>query len=405
MSKITEPMLLDKTGQQFLGLMEKQNELLTAIASGYNYKPTSIADVFAVVQSGNASQVFNYGDQIILPWTDKATGKTYECPLDVVHFGDVTLADGETVPGMLVQWHYATPFGVQFNQFQAFKYCEEQLPAGTYNVIIGDTWGNNCVKGKTYQFTLTKPVPAKGQLAGLYRAPDVSPSEWKVYSFESNTATDPIETVAMVEGTGGTALGTLSFKPTSPLNGLQSTAYGYNRWAQSAMRQWLNSEEANGKWWTPQHNFDRTPDQLKEKHGFLTGFDEEFTKRLKATKVSTWKNTLTDNGDTDGIEVTYDKVFLPSLEAMSINPQKAGEDDVWEYWKRASGMAEKMQQYKTYPQIRTFAIENHTSPQGVRLRSAHRGNSHYAWCVNSDGNVYYSTARWAARCAPACWLC
>lgn len=57
MSKITEPMLLDKTGQQFLGLMEKQNELLTAIASGYNYKPTSIADVFAVVQSGNASQV------------------------------------------------------------------------------------------------------------------------------------------------------------------------------------------------------------------------------------------------------------------------------------------------------------------------------------------------------------
>ena len=86
MSKITEPMLLDKTGQQFLGLMEKQNELLTAIASGYNYKPTSIADVFAVVQSGNASQVFNYGDQIILPWTDKATGKTYECPLDVVHF-------------------------------------------------------------------------------------------------------------------------------------------------------------------------------------------------------------------------------------------------------------------------------------------------------------------------------
>lgn len=284
---------------------------------------------------------------------------------------------------------------------------------GTVKLVLVDGNGqpanakliNDVYKGKTYQFTLTKPVPAKGQLAGLYRAPDVSPSEWKVYSFESNTATDPIETVAMVEGTGGTALGTLSFKPTSPLNGLQSTAYGYNRWAQSAMRQWLNSEEANGKWWTPQHNFDRTPDQLKEKHGFLTGFDEEFTKRLKATKVSTWKNTLTDNGDTDGIEVTYDKVFLPSLEAMSINPQKAGEDDVWEYWKRASGMAEKMQQYKTYPQIRTFAIENHTSPQSVRLRSATRGYSYDAWYVYSGGTVHYYSASWASRCAPACWLC
>ena len=103
MSKITEPMLLDKTGQQFLGLMEKQNELLTAIASGYNYKPTSIADVFAVVQSGNASQVFNYGDQIILPWTDKATGKTvikvspeFYRPTDVVNlWGDPTKAKTE----------------------------------------------------------------------------------------------------------------------------------------------------------------------------------------------------------------------------------------------------------------------------------------------------------------------
>ena len=56
MSKVTEPMLLDKTGQQLLGAMTKQHELLTAIASGYNYKTTSIADVFAVVQSGKANR-------------------------------------------------------------------------------------------------------------------------------------------------------------------------------------------------------------------------------------------------------------------------------------------------------------------------------------------------------------
>lgn len=64
-----------------------------------------------------------------------------------------------------------------------------------------------------------------------------------------------------------------------------------------------------------------------------------------------------------------------------------------------------MQQYKTYPQIRTFAIENHTSPQSVRLRSAGRGYSSYAWCVNSDGGVNDGSANWASRCAPACWLC
>lgn len=76
-----------------------------------------------------------------------------------------------------------------------------------------------------------------------------------------------------------------------------------------------------------------------------------------------------------------------------------------EYDKRASGMAEKMQQYKTYPQIRTFAIENHTSPQTVRLRSAPRGTSTSTWYVNSGGYVGDNYASWAFRCAPACWLC
>ena len=55
----------------------------------------------------------------------------------------------------------------------------------------------------------------------------------------------------------------------------------------------------------------------------------------------------------------------------------------------------KMQQYKTYPQIRTFAIENHTSPQSVRLRSASRGGSSGTWYVYSGGYVSYYTANWA----------
>ena len=39
-----------------------------------------------------------------------------------------------------------------------------------------------------------------------------------------------------------------------------------------------------------------------------------------------------------------------------------------------------------------------------RLRSANRGNSYYAWCVNSSGYVNYSNAYWARRCAPACTI-
>ena len=90
---------------------------------------------------------------------------------------------------------------------------------------------------------------------------------------------------------------------------------------------------------------------------------------------------------------------------MSIEPQLAGEGTTWDYWKRASSMTTKMKQYQTYPQIRTFAIENHTSPQYVRLRSASRGYSYLAWCVNSSGGVSNYNANWASRVAPACDFC
>lgn len=174
MSKVTKPVVLDETAKQVVAQMQLQNEILTSLASGINYKPTSIKDVLNVVRAGQASKVFQVGDQIIVPWTDIATRQKYDVPLDIVAFGTSALQDGEELPSMTVQWHYATPFGVQFNQYQAFFYATEGLAAGTYYIEIGTTWGDKgyCVAGKKYQFTLTKPVPAGGQLAGFRGAPD-----------------------------------------------------------------------------------------------------------------------------------------------------------------------------------------------------------------------------------------
>lgn len=408
MSKVTKPVVLDETAKQVVAQMQLQNEILTSLASGINYKPTSIKDVLNVVRAGQASKVFQVGDQIIVPWTDITTGQKYDVPLDIVSFGTSALQDGEELPSMTVQWHYATPFGVQFNQYQAFFYSTEELPAGTYNIEIGTSWGTHCVAGKSYQFTLTKPVPAGGQLAGFRGAPDQAPSSWKVYSYNSKTAVDAIEIVAVTEGSSGTKLGVLKTGGDGKLNCLQRTAYGYNRWSQSAMRQWLNSDKGVGEWWTPQNDFDRCPDELATKAGFLTGFDADFLEILRPTKVVTALNTVTDStssNSVDPLETTYDKIYLPALEQMFIEPQLAGEGSTWDYWKRASNMTTKMKQYQTYPQIRTFAIENHTSPQTVRLRSANRGDSYGTWYVSSSGTVSDSAAIYAGRCAPACDFC
>ena len=406
---ITKPFILDETGQKMLDAMTQQNAFLQVIAGEkYTTMVSDIKQVLSIVRAGLAPKVFNIGDQLIWKWKDVAdNNKEYTVPVDIVHFGTSMLEDGEELPSMTIQWHYATPFGVQFSNYQAFYYAAEALPAGTYNVEIGTTWGDKgyCVAGKSYQFTLTKPVPAGGQLAGFRGAPDNDPSTWKVYSYNTKSAVDAIETVSVTEGSSGTKLGVLKTGGDGKLNCLQRVAYGYNRWSQSAMRQWLNSEKGGGEWWTPQTDVDRCPDQLATKAGFLTGFDADFLEILRPTKVVTALNTITDStssNSVDPLETTYDKIYLPALEQMSIEPQLAGEGTTWDYWKRASNMTTKMKQYQTYPQIRTFKIENHTSPQYVRLRSANRGNSYNTWYVKSSGNVNNNNAINANRCAPDC---
>ena len=181
------------------------------------------------------------------------------------------------------------------------------------------------------------------------------------------------------------------------LNSMQETGYGWNRWKTSALRQYLNSDQPKGKWWTPQDDWDIAPDQLTAKDGFLCGMSDDMKAALKAVKVTTYTNTVNDGGTAD---VTYDKVFLPSLEQMNVNPQIAGEGTVHEYWIRRSGSKTKLAQYGTYPRLIHYATENHTSPQYVRLRSASRGYAYYVWNVHSSGYVSSNSAWNAYRFAP-----
>lgn len=365
------------------------------------YQPTSMAEIKKLVATGNAKHIFSIGDQINIPWTDKAATKEYTIPFDVVHHGTATLQTGEVVPAMYLQAHYAMPFGVQFSAQQAFHVVKDsELAAGTYNVIMGEKWGTHVVQNKTYQFTLTKPVPANGQLAGFRAAPDQTPASWKVYTYTDNAATEPIETVAVTEGAGGTNLGTL-ISAGNQLNSLQKVAYGNNRWGHSAMRQWLNSDQLAGKWWTPQNEFDRSPEQIK-KAGFLSGFKEDFLNILMPVKVTTALNTKTD-ASVGVSEDTYDKFFLPGLEQMYIEPEWKGEGEAWDYWKRVLGRTKPVEKWKTYSELITYKLDAKTSPQNVRLRSATRGSASGTYYVGASGNVnHYGTASGANTCAPAC---
>ncbi len=401
---ITKPILLDSTGQEIYNAIEKQNSILSSLMLNSSAAVSDYQDIARIVRNGYAQDVFNIGDQIFVEWTDIVSSTTYTVPTDIVRFGDVTLESGDVKPGMYLQWHYATPFGVQFDNYEAFYVAEtEALPAGTYNITMGSSWGSNVTSGKTYQFTLTQDLPIGGQLSGLENMPNAAPDTWKVKSFATASATTATETVDVTEGNEGTNLGTLTPKAEDGvLNSMHCVGYGYNRWSKSAIRQYLNSALAKNAWWTSQHKFDRPPTELTTKAGFMSGFTDDFLSVLKPVKVVTAKNTVNDDG---ALEETYDTFFLPSLEEEYIVPEISGEGDIFEYWRIASNRTSPIPRNTAGAAPIAYAINAKTSPQNVRLRSANRGNGDSTWYVNASGSVNGSGAVGGGRFAPACVIC
>lgn len=391
----------DTTGKDVVEQLKRQNTLLSVI-SGASQKDfiQSWDAVAQAVAGGYGPSLFSIGSTFTEPWKDTANNNTsYDNPWRVNHFSDVELQDGTTVPGMWLQNVYAHPFEVQFSHHRAFYACPDGLAAGTYNVGFGDNWGTNIVKGKIYQFTLVKAVEKGGRLAGFYRIPDTKPAELKVYSYGADGKTLN-ETVAVTEGTEGTALGMMQATTRSGnLNCFQETGYGWNRWSTSALRQYLNSSRPKGEWWAPQDQWDIAPDELAAKDGYLCGMDQEMLNNILPIKTITYSNAVNGAG-ADDFDTTYDKVNLISLEQMYINPKHAGEGEAHEYWKRVNGTATKWQQYQTYPILKHYAVENHSSAQRVRLRSASRGSANYTWSVYSSGGVDGSGASWSNRFSP-----
>lgn len=357
MSTVKKPILLDETGKEIVAHMRTQNALLSAIARESINALTSWKDIQAIVRQGLAPEIFHIGDQFIVPWKDVEADKSYDVPLDIVHFGNVELKDGEVVPAMLLQWHYATPFDVQFDAPE--KEVAEGVFSADYSYYVADGEG----------YKLLTP----GTDYGIGNA--IPPTTTYYRSAIRDTSGDICKN-------------------------------GYNRWSHSAIRQFLNSKAGKDAWWVAQHLGDVKPEQLATKAGFMTGFEEDFLSCLSPIKVTTALNTVTDS-DIGTTEDTYDTFFLPSLEQMYVKPQLAGvEGNYFEYWKRATGATRPNEWYEVgnFGYI-TYGIDAKTSPQYMRLRSATGHASHGTWIVLTSGSVDGYGADLALRCAPVCAVC
>lgn len=391
--------------EQLNHLISHQNAAIDLLASDKRAAmATNIADIAMLCKNGEIMELMDYGDQITMAWADGETN--YTPSLNLCHESDELLEDAESIHGAFFEWDKTLPFGTQFDAPEAIYYFDGTEAAGTYHIEIGTAYGDGWSTSKAIQFTLTEAPAADDQLViscGDNNANDPTNGRtWNVYAKGSTTSKQSGTTS---NGTGGTKLGSTSTVSAHNTNGrvnaISRVVYGYNRWSQSGLRQYLNSEAAAGAWWTAQNPWDRPHALAATKNGFLKGYEASVVQHLKPIKVV----TVACNADGNTEDVTYDRVFLRSLEQMYVGPYIAGKEGAfWEYYKRLLGRTTPASIGQTYTRLIKYDLVATTSAQTCWCRSATLHNANSAVLVNSSGSVYNANAVYASRCAPSVFI-
>ena len=203
---------------------------------------------------------------------------------------------------------------VVFDGPEAMFYCEEALPAGTYNF----TWNyaTGPMVNDTYEFTITEGIPAGGQIVLGTKSSSTAITSCKISTYAAPGDTTAIESnIAVSVGSSGTALGTISATASSDenLNCAQRIMWGSNNYAQSGIRQWLNSDGEVGTFWKATNKFDRAPSwhlsNDKAYSGWMHGFGDDFLNAVLPCKVDCRTNSLFEVDSLDGTEFSLDHTY------------------------------------------------------------------------------------------------
>lgn len=259
--------------------------------------PSKYQAIQALVRSNTASDFFTVHESQLT-----STRGSDTLTWDILGINHDTPSDSQYTHSMTLQLHDQFPTALQFDAPEAFYYCETALTAGTYYFTIDSTYDTANNDLSAYQFTLTQDVPAGGQLTFPWG--NTEASVVKVNSFASRTSTTAIEQVSVTEGTDGQNLGNLTIAGdfSNNLNSIERVRYGSNNYKESAIRQWLNSDQPAGNVWTPQTKWDRPPAWVATADGFMRGMDADFLATVGRTHIVVSRNTVCDGGGYDEMD-------------------------------------------------------------------------------------------------------
>lgn len=371
----------------------KMAAMLAAIASNGGNGSLAIKnfkDVQQIVRMGLGKTVFNIGDQFVV---EKANS---ELVFDVIGIDHDTPSDSQFVHSLTLQLHGLCQ-NIQFDSQEAMYYCENELPAGTYNFTLLANYDTAYGGGKTYQFTTTQAVPVGGQIMFPWGDNQQAVST-KISTYISADAATPIETVSVTEGSGGTSLGTAD--GTSNMNHAHRLRYGSSKWSDSDLRMWLNSTEpVGGNVWERKTKFSHKPSWAATESGFLHGVDADFLAVLGSVKKTTALNTVTDGG---GSEILNDKIFLLSRsEIFAGRENNIDEGATYPYYSNYSDLSS----VGTGEDKNRIKYLSNGAAQYWWLRSPHTGYAYLVRRVDPSGALNLNIrACDSSGLAPACCI-
>ena len=156
-------------------------------------------------------------------------------------------------------------------------------------------------------------------------------------------------------------------EPDSPISNRRTQ--GNNRWAYSAVRQLLNSDQDTDAWWTAQYEYDVAPSYATQIPGFL----KDFTTYEKGIVVTKTNKCILPNDDGGGTETVQDKFWLPSYYAMGL------------------GVVQPLEDNHIYEKFTDNASRSYQSNYWLRTINGAESPSNVQY-VNSGGSAYNSAA-------------
>lgn len=281
--------------------------------------------------------------------------------------------------------------------------AKKKLEAGTYYFRLYSTSSTSTYDVYSFSINEGEEIPIGGGLT-TYSINDFT----RLVSWDDSRCTNISNNITCVKidsaDATGINLGRIRYNQRYTTNAyVYANDYleignGRFQWDLSNIRQWLNSADTTGKWWTPADTYDylggienNAAKVQTYYHGFLSEWSSDFVNAMLPVKTG----SLYYYNASRRVSITYDKVILPSVTNLYVNPWSSYEsdyDEAHEYWKTLNGTDTPWSRSSVKPEFVTEALDGGTCVCWTRSLSNSNGNA---------GNVIMTTGAMESHYARA----